>query len=334
MKKLRWGVLGTAKIAIEKVIPAMQNSDLCDIVAIASRSEDKAYAAANRLGIATAYGSYEALLDDDSIDAVYNPLPNHLHVPMTLMALAHSKHVLCEKPIALTASEAETLRTAANESGLVVAEGFMVRHHPQWQTARKIVQSGRIGDVRAMQVFFSYYTKDPTNVRNQADIGGGGLYDVGCYAINISRYIFGVEPGRAIGLFDMDPDLGTDRITSGLVDFADGRRLTFTCATQLSPYQSATIVGTKGRIEISIPFAPAPDATTTITVDDGRDLNGGGADTIEIAPCDQYRLQGDAFARSVLEARPLAATLDDAVANMRVIDALFRSAKSQGWETV
>lgn len=334
MTKLRWGVLGAAKIATQKVIPAMQNSALCDIAAIASRSQDKADRAAKELGIGKAYGSYDALLKDETIDAIYNPLPNHLHVPMSEMALQHGKHVLCEKPIALTADEAKTLQSAAESAGLIVAEAFMVRHHPQWKTAREIVQSGRIGEVRAIQTFFSYFLDDASNVRNRADIGGGGLYDVGCYAINTARYIFGAEPEKAIGCFDLDPGFGTDRLTSGLLAFPGGRQLTFTCATQLSLHQAVTIVGTSGRIEIPIPFNAPIDQPTVIVVDDGRDLLQGGAERIEIAACDQYGLQGDAFARAVFEGAPVETTLDDAVANMAAIDALFRSATSGQWEAV
>lgn len=331
MKTFKWGVLGVAKIAMEHVIPAMQRNAHCEITAIASRSQERAQAAAAQCGIEKAYGDYEAMLADDDIDAIYNPLPNHLHVPLTLKALEHGKHVLCEKPIALTAQEAETLRDAAAASGLIVAEAFMVRHHPQWKTARDIARSGRIGEVKAMHVFFSYFLDDPDNVRNKADIGGGGLLDIGCYAVNTSRYIFGAEPDRVIGLIERDPDFGTDRLASGLVAFPGSRQLTFTCATQLTLYQTVTIVGSKGRITIPIAFNAPADTATFITVDDGRDLSGGGAETIEIAPCNQYGLQGDAFVQMIVDGVS-SPPLDDAVANMKVLDALFRSADTNTWE--
>ncbi|MBM6593165.1 Gfo/Idh/MocA family protein [Microvirga pudoricolor] len=331
-KKVRWGVLSTAQIGRNHVIPAMQAGEATEIVAIASRDEARARQAATELGISKAYGSYEALLADPEIDAIYNPLPNHLHADLTIWALEAGKHVLCEKPIALDASEARAIEAAQTRTGLLVAEAFMVRFHPQWRKVREIVESGRVGEVRAIQTIFSYYLTDPENIRNQPDIGGGGLYDVGCYAINTARYVFGSEAERVIGLFDLDPDLGTDRMTSGLAEFPGRRHLAFTCATQLVPTQSVTILGTKGRLEIAIPFNAPAGAETTIAFDDGRDLNGGGRETITIPASDQYTLQGDAFSRAVLGEEPLPWGLADAVLNMQVLDALFRSAQSGQWE--
>jgi predicted dehydrogenase len=331
-KKVRWGVLSTAKIAREHVVPAMKAGDLTDVVAIGSRDEQRAREAARQLGIPKAYGSYEALLADPDIDAVYNPLPNHLHVPLTLKALAAGKHVLCEKPIALDAEEARRLKDARKESGLIVAEAFMVRHHPQWQRAREIVRGGRLGEVRAIQTTFSYHLTDPENIRNQAAIGGGGLYDIGCYAINTARYVFGSEPERVIGLFDIDPVMATDRLMSGLAEFPGHRHLAFACATQLVPSQRVQILGTQGRLEIAIPFNAPAGAAATIFVDDGRDLSGGGWETITLPACNQYTLQGDAFSRAVLGQQSLEWDLEDAILNMRVIDAFFRSARSGKWE--
>jgi predicted dehydrogenase len=332
MKKLRWGILGCANIAINAVIPAIRAGETGIVAAIASRSLAKAQAVAAELDIAKAYGSYEELLRDPDIDAIYNPLPNHLHMPMTLEAIRHGKPVLCEKPIALTADEAKQIAAASRVSGVLVAEAFMVRHHPQWLNVRQLVRAGRIGEVRAIQTIFSYYLDDPANVRNQKDIGGGGLYDVGCYAINTARFVFDSEPERVIGLFDQDDTFQTDRMMSGLASFSSGRQLAFTCATQLSLCQKVTVLGTQGRIEIAIPFNAPTDASTTIAIDDGRDLSGGGCEVIEISAADQYGLQCDAFARAVQGEQPLASGLDDAVANMNVIDAFFRSAKSGAWE--
>ncbi|MVA71023.1 gfo/Idh/MocA family oxidoreductase [Agrobacterium vitis] len=332
MKKLKWGVLGTANIAMKAVIPAIQAGETGIVAAIASRSLAKAQSVAADLGITKAYGSYEELLRDPDIDAIYNPLPNHLHMPMTLEAIRHGKPVLCEKPIALTAKEAMQIASASHTSGVLVAEAFMVRHHPQWLKVRDLVKAGQIGEVRAIQTIFSYYLDDPANVRNQKDIGGGGLYDVGCYAINTARFVFDGEPERVIGLFDQDETFQTDRMMSGLAEFSAGRHLTFTCATQLSLCQKVTVLGTNGRIEIAIPFNAPTDAPTTITIDDGRDLTGGGCEVIEISAANQYGLQCDAFAHAVLVGEPLLSGLGDAVANMKVIDAFFRSAKSNGWE--
>lgn len=330
--KIRWGVLGCAGIAAKAVIPAIQSSRLGVVAAIASRDGGKARHMADRFGIAKAYGSYEDLLADPEIDAIYNPLPNHLHVPLTIRALQQGKPVLCEKPIALDAQEARTLLEAQKASGLPVAEAFMVRHHPQWKQARALIAEGRLGEVSAIQTIFSYYLDDPKNVRNQADIGGGGLFDVGCYAINTARFLFRAEPLRVVALIERDPTFGTDRLASGLLAFPGGRQLAFTCSTQLALTQKITVLGTRGRLEIPIPFNAAADLPTRLVLDDGRDLEGSGRIEIAIEAVDQYREQADAFCEAVLFGTPLATGLEDAVANMKVIDALFRSAESGRWE--
>jgi predicted dehydrogenase len=330
MKKVVWGVLSTADIGVSKVLPAMQKGTAVELRAIASRNLATAQEVARKLGIPRAYGSYQELLADPEIEAVYIPLPNHLHVPLTLEAARAGKHVLCEKPIALTAAEAGKLREVAGK--VHVAEAFMVRFHPQWHRARELVQSGRIGPLRAIQVFFSYFNDDPANIRNQSGIGGGALYDIGCYAIVAGRYFFGAEPARALALVDRDPSLGTDRTTSGLVDFGGGRHLDFTVSTQSVPYQRVQLAGTKGRVEIQIPFNAPAGGATRVHVDDGSALDGGGIAVETLPPCDQYTLQGDAFSRAVRGETPLPYGVEDAIANMRIIDALFRSEKSGRWE--
>src|SRR5271154_5735800 len=274
MGVVRWGVLGVAKIATEKVIPAMQRGEVSRIDAIASRDPERARAAAAALGIPKAHGSYEALLADPDIDAIYNPLPNELHVPWTLKALAAGKHVLCEKPIALDADEARPLIDARNRSGKLVAEAFMVRFHPQWRRARELSRDGSIGETRAIQTFFSYRLLDPDNVRNRPP-GGGGLYDIGCYAILTARFIFAAEPTRVIATIEHDPNFQTDRLASAILDFPGGRCLTFSVGTQLSAHQRVTIVGDAGRIEVMIPFNAPPDQPTEIAIDTGADLIGG-----------------------------------------------------------
>ena len=331
MRKVKWGVLGVAKIGVEKVIPAMQLGEVSEITAIASRDLDKAKAAADMLGIARAYGSYEALLADSEIEAIYNPLPNELHVPWTLRALEAGKHVLCEKPIGLDAEEARPLIEARNRSGKLVAEAFMVRFHPQWRRAHELAQDGTIGETQAIQTFFSYRLLDPNNVRNRPP-GGGGLYDIGCYAILTARYIFAAEPTRVISTIDWDPKFKTDRLASALLEFPGGRQLTFTVGTQTSAHQRVTIVGDAGRIEVMVPFNPSPDRPTEIAIDDGADLIGGGRKVEQFPACYQYTLQGDAFSRAIVEGSPLEFPIEDAIANMRVIDALFRSAKTGLWE--
>src|ERR1035437_277767 len=226
--KVRWGVLGVAGIAVRKVIPAMQQGEWSEISAIASRDRNKAAGAAKDLGIPTAYGSYEELLQDPRIEAIYNPLPNHLHVPWTLKAVQAGKHVLCEKPLALTANEARALIAARDRASVKVGEAFMVRTHPQWLRTRELVASGEIGALRAVMGFFSYFNRDAANIRNVAQWGGGGLMDIGCYPINTSRFVFREEPVRAMGLVERDPETKVDRLTSAILDFPSGQCI-FTC---------------------------------------------------------------------------------------------------------
>jgi predicted dehydrogenase len=332
-KPLRWGILSTANIGVQKVIPAIQQDARSRVTAICSRSLDSARSTADKLGIEKAYGSYEALLADPEIDAIYNPLPNHLHVPWTLKALEAGKHVLCEKPIALNTEEAQQLIAAREQSGKLVAEAFMVRFHPQWLRAREIVRSGLLGEVRAIQTAFSYFNDNPDNVRNRADIGGGGLYDIGCYAVATARFVLDAEPEKVIGAFDFDPNFGTDRLCSGLVRFPGNRQLSFACSTQLVPYQRVQIFGSKGRLEVQIPFNAPPDQPVRLFIDTGSDLYGGGIRVEEIPAVDQYTLQANAFATAILDQKPWLYPIEDAIQNMRVIDALFRSAKSEAWES-
>jgi predicted dehydrogenase len=326
MKPVRWGILSTALIGTQKVIPGMLKSTVLEVAAIASRSLPKAQAAAARLGIASAYGSYEALLADPAIEAIYNPLPNHLHVPMTLAAARAGKHVLCEKPMSMRAAELEVLRPFA--SRVHIREAFMVRFHPQWIETRELVRRGTIGDLRFMHVPFSYFNADPANIRNMADIGGGALYDIGCYAIVAGRWFFECDPGRVSATIDRDPVFGTDRTTTGWLDFGAGRQLAFTVSTQSAPYQRIEVVGTRGRIEIQIPFNAPQDAPCRYAVDDASALDGSGVRTVTLPVADQYQLQAEAFSRAVRTERPDTAALDDAAANMRIIEALFASAAS------
>jgi predicted dehydrogenase len=332
MDKVRWGVLSNAKIGWEKVIPGMQRSQWCDVQAIASRSLDRAQAAAKAAGIPKAYGSYEELLADPQIEAIYNPLPNPLHVPWTLAAARAGKHVLCEKPFSMNAAEAAALREVADK--VHIMEAFMVRFHPQWLRARELVRSGALGDIRSLQVFFSYFNRDAANIRNKPETGGGALYDIGCYAIVAGRFIFESEPLRVVSQIDWDPDFGTDRTVSALLDFGNGRRLDFTVSTQTTPYQRVHIVGTQQRLEIEIPFNAPLDESTRIYIDAGKALAGAQAVTETIAPCNQYGLEGDAFSQVVRGKMPLPYGLDDAICNMKVIDAVFRSGKSGQWEAV
>ena len=330
MDKIRWGILSTAKIGREKVVPAIQKSELGIVRAIASRDLSRAKSAAAELKIEKPYGSYQELLSDRNVDAVYIPLPNHLHVPWSLRALKAGKHVLCEKPIGLSVAEAEQLAgAAAAHPKLRVMEAFMYRFHPQWQTARQFVQDGRIGQLRTIHTSFSYFNDDPQNIRNQRDIGGGALMDIGCYPISLSRFIFAAEPQRVLGHIERDPGTKVDRLTSGVLEFFQGTS-TFTCATQLVPYQRVNIFGTSGRIEIEIPFNAPSDVPCRLWVQLGT-KPGTPIEEARFPICDQYTLQADAFARSIHEGTPAPTPIADAVANMRVIERVMTSAEKSAW---
>jgi predicted dehydrogenase len=327
MKKVRWGVISTANIGVVKVIPAMQRGQLSEVTAIASRHRDKADAAARALGIPKAYGSYEALLEDPEVDAVYNPTPNHLHAPWSIRAIQAGKHVLVEKPVALDAAEAVSLqREAARHPRIKVMEAFMYRFHPQWVRAKALVDEGAIGELRTIQTFFSYYGDDPTNVRNQKDLGGGGgLMDIGCYPISLSRWIWGEEPARVIGTVEVHPSFGVDVLASGLMEFGRGTA-TFTVGTLITPFQRVTVFGTEGYVEIEIPFNALPNGPHKLWHKRGQTMT-----THEVGHHDQYTTQGDLLSRAILDDAPVPTPLHDAVANMRVIDAMLKSANEKKW---
>lgn len=330
-KKIRWGVLSTANIGLKKVLPAMQRGEFTTVTAIASRSLAKAKEAAAALDIPTAYGSYEELVADPNVDAIYNPLPNQLHVPWTIKAAEAGKHVLCEKPISLTVAEAESLLAVRERSRVKIGEAFMVRSHPQWLRMRALINEGRIGKLRAVMGCFSYFNVDPANIRNHQEYGGGALLDIGCYLIQGARYSFGQEPNRVVASIDRDPQMQVDRLTSALLEFENGQAI-FTCSTQLISYQRLQFFGTKGRIEIEIPFNAPKDRPTRIFVDSNGELSGSGITTEEFAICDQYTLQGDEFSKAILSDTEVPVPLEEAIRNMRVIEAIFRSAKTGQWE--
>jgi predicted dehydrogenase len=328
--RVRWGVLGAARIAVRKVIPAMQRGQWSQVWAIGSRDHDKAKAAAAELGIEKAYGSYDEVLLDSDVEAVYIPLPNHLHVPWAIKAARAGKHVLCEKPIALTAREASLLLRVRDETGMKVQEAFMIRTHPQWIAARDVIASGRIGEVRAVVSAFSYFNQDPANIRNIVDWGGGGLMDIGCYLIHISRLIFQEEPRRVIGLIERESQTEVDVLTSAILDFTTGQSV-FTCGTRMVPHQRVEILGASGLIEIEVPFGAPPDRSTRILVSEGFDIFGP-VDVLEFAPCNQFTIQGDLFSRAIREGGEPPLPLEDSVNNMAVIEAVIRSAKRGLWE--
>jgi predicted dehydrogenase len=327
---VRWGVLGAASIAVDKVIPAMRACERSQVVAIASRDRAKADAAAKALGIPRAYGSYEELIADPDVEAIYNPLPNHLHVPWSVRAAAAGKHVLCEKPIALSAAEARELRDARDRAGVLIGEAFMVRTHPQWLGVRTLVESGRIGELRLIVGHFSYFRRDPNDIRSRADWGGGALLDIGCYPITLSRWLFNAEPLEVTGQLEHDPDLGIDRLGSALLRFPKGQAA-FTCSGQLAPHQRMQILGTTARIEVEIPFNAPPDRVCRILVDDGTQFAGGSAEVIEFPATDQYAVQADRFSDAIRGRGAVPVSIEDAIANMAVIDAIFEAAEGRRW---
>ena len=326
MKKVRWGVLSTAKIGREKVIPAMQKGKYSEVTAIASRDEAQARITAGKLDIPKAFGSYEDLLNDTEIDAVYIPLPNDLHVEWAIKALQAGKHVLCEKPIGLTSEEAIQLKAVADQfPRLKIMEAFMYRFHPQWIKVKALVQDAAIGELKTIQSFFSYYNVDPNNIRNKKEAGGGGMMDIGCYCVSLARFIFEKEPRSVFGTIEFDPVMQTDRIASGILDFGNGSA-TFTCSTQLFPYQRVNILGTEGRIEIDIPFNAPPDKPTKISL-----FTKNGLEEINFDAVDQYTIQGDLFSQAILNDLPEPTPLQDAVNNMKVIESVFESDASGKW---
>ncbi len=329
-KKLRWGVLSTANIGLGKVLPGMQMSQYCSIDAIASRDLPRAQKAAKALGIPPAFGSYEELLADPRTDAIYNPLPNQLHALWTIKAAEAGKHVLCEKPLSLTVAEARSVLAAGVRTGVKIGEAFMVNCHPQWQRVRELIRKGRIGELRSITGFFSYFNIDQSNIRNHVESGGGANYDIGCYLIHGSRYAFDQEPTRVVATIERDPQMRTDRLTSAILDFPGGQSV-FTCSTQVVPYQRMHFVGTRGRIEMEIPFNAPLDRPTRIFIDGDGDIFGGGITTETIPACNQYTLQGDAFSKAVMEDGEVPVPVEDAIKNMAVIEAIFNSAKSGSW---
>jgi predicted dehydrogenase len=332
MHKIRYGVLSTANIGVQKVIPAMQQGKLTEVVAISSRSLAKARQAAEQLGIEKYYGSYEELLADPDIDAVYNPLPNHLHCPWSIKAMEAGKHVLCEKPLGLNSSEIEAMIRARDRCSVKAAEAFMIKSNPQWQAVRAKVRSGELGELRMIQGFFSYHNIDPQNIRNIAEAGGGAMWDIGCYPVMVCRYLFENEPRRVAALLEFDPVMQTDRLGSVIMEFASGQAH-FGVSTQLVPYQRVNVLGSKGRLEVVIPFNAPNDRPCIIRQDSGtlveEEITSHSFETM-----DQYTLQADDFSRAIMEDGSVRSTLEDSLKNTRVIRAIFAAARENCWITL
>jgi predicted dehydrogenase len=331
-RKVKWGILSTAGIAKRRVIPAMKQCEIAEIVAISSRSLENAKAAAAEFSIPKAYGSYEELLRDPEIEVVYNPMPNHLHAEWTIRAASAGKHVLCEKPIGLNAAEARKIREARDKYGVKIGEAFMVSTHPQWLRTKELVHSGRIGKLRSAAGYFSYFNADPKNVRNSVEYGGGALLDIGCYPVKTTRMVFAEEPLRVSACIERDSKFKTDRLTSAILEYPSGQCI-FTVSTQAAYYQKMQFFGTEGRIDVEIPFNAPTDKPTRIFIDDGSQLYAGASQIKESFPiCNQFTIQGDLFSKAVIENTEVPNPVEDAICNMAVLDALFCSAESGKWE--
>ena len=328
MKALQLGILSVSGFFQKKIAIPVAKSPMIELAAIASRSQQKADAAAKEYNIRKAFGSYEALLDDQEVEAVYIPLPNHMHAEFIRKAADAGKHIICEKPIALNAREAEESITYAQNKGVRIMEAFMYRFHPQWQHARELIRMKEIGKVHLVQVFFSYNNTDPKNIRNREDAGGGALLDIGCYAVSSSRFLMNAEPKRVVSVAQNDPDFKTDILMSGMMDFG-GSHAEFTIGTQTFPFQRVTAFGSGGNISIEIPFNTPSDVETRMWV-----TNSVGTREVIFAPEDHYILEFEAFARAIKEGTEVPTPPADAIANMKVLDALRESAISGNWQAI
>jgi predicted dehydrogenase len=327
IEPVRWGVLSTADIGLKKVIPAMQRSELSPVVAICSRSPERAHEAAAALGIAHSYGTYEGLLADESIEAVYVPLPNHMHLEWAIKAAEAGKHVLCEKPLAMTADDARTMIEACGRASVRLMEAFMYRQHPLWIETKRLVDTGAVGELQVVDIVFSYYNDDPTNIRNIAGAGGGALYDIGCYAVNASRLLFGEEPTRVKASMRRDEVMEVDVVTAAIMQFGK-RTASFVCSTRMEPDQRVDIYGTQGRLTVEIPFNIPPDRPTRILEVRGGDPPVAPGITVhEIPTADPYAAQADAFSWAIRVGSPLPVPTQDAVANLEVIERIFAEAE-------
>ena len=334
MKKIiKWGIVGTAKIAETALIPAINKSKNSKLIAIGSRKKITALNFAKKHKIKKIYGSYKKLFEDDDIDIIYNPLPNHLHVKTTIEACNNKKHVLLEKPITLRANDVDLIKKTANKNKTIVKEAFMVRHHPQWQWIKNYIKLNKIGTINAITSIFSYNNMDPKNIRNVKKFGGGGLYDIGCYPIVISRYLLEKEPKKVIGDAKFDKKFKTDILTSAILDF-DGIYSNFIVSTNSTLTQQVFIIGSKKSICIENPFNAKPDKNSTIIIYEGKSIYKKENITKIFSKVDQYEKQVTEFSNHLLKNTPISFDLSDSKKNMQVIDSIFKSIKTKKWVNI
>lgn len=327
---LRFGIISTAKIGREAVVPAIQDAENCVVTAVASRDLARAREMADRFSAPHAFGSYEEMLASDTIDAVYIPLPTSQHIEWAIKAADAGKHVLCEKPIALKAAEIDKLIAARDRNKVLISEAFMVTYAPVWRKVRSLIAEGAIGKLRHVQGVFTYFNRDPGNMRNIPELGGGGLPDIGVYPTISTRFSTGLEPLRIQAVTERDPEFGTDVYSSVKADFGDFE-LSFYISTQMANRQLMVFHGTEGFIEVKSPFNAdrwgpeeielsnrAHNQSTIFRFQDSR----------------QYRKQAEAFARAAKGEQEEIVTLENSKLNQKVIDAIYRASEKDGWEPV
>ena len=332
MKKkiINWGILSSAKIGWEHVIPAILKSKNSKLVAIASRNTLRAKKLAQKFKIEKSYGSYQELYKDQEIDVIYNPLPNHLHIKSSIEACKNKKNILLEKPISLKATDIDPLMKYASENKVVIKEAFMVRHHPQWQWVKKYIKSGKLGSISSISTVFSYNNKNPQNIRNIKKFGGGAIYDIGCYPTVISRFLLDKEPKRVVGLAKNDKKFKTDVLSSVVLDFGEIYS-SFIVATQSTFSQQVTILGTKKTLIVENPFNAIATKPTTVVIYNGKSIYRK-ENTIKVFPAaDQYEHQVTKFSNELLNKTKADYDLIDAKKNMKVLDAIFVSIKKNKW---
>ena len=328
MKKLKVGVLGISNHFVKRVFFPLRKSKNVEIFAVSSRSGEKAKKFASKYNVKRWYDSYEKLLEDEEIEAVYIPLPNHLHLEYIKKAADAHKHVICEKPLTLNYEQTKEAFEYAKKRGILLMEAFMYKHHPQWLRAKEIVESGEIGEVQTIHCYFSYDNKDPKNIRNVLEFGGGALLDIGVYAVSSARWIFEKEPTKVVALLNRDERFKVDTLVSGILDF-DGKSALFSVATQAFPTQNVEVYASAGTIFVEVPFNTYPDVPGHLHVRTTI-----GTRDVYLGPADHYLLEFEHFARAIREKKSISSFEEDSLNNMKTIDALFKSAEESDWVPV